>query len=380
MVTGSRAEYGLLYPLIKELQDDSDIHLQLVATGMHLSPEFGYTVKEILQDGFHIDEKVEMLLSSDSAIGITKSMGLGLIGFADVWARLEPELVIVLGDRYEIMVAVQAAMMANIPVAHLHGGESTEGAVDEAIRHAITKMSHLHFVATEPYKARVLQLGESPNRVFNVGAIGLDNICRLPLLSREEFQESIDFRLGSLNLLVTYHPVTLHRWGPERLMGELLAALDQYKQATIIFTKPNSDAGGRAISAMVDNYVQQNSSRRIAFQSLGTLRYLSAIQHVDAVIGNSSSGIIEVPLFHKPTVNVGDRQKGRVTGSTVISCGDSNEEIAAAIRMSLSKSFYEQNIKQSVSVYGAGGTASKIKQIVKEVDLSKLIYKSFHNL
>lgn len=378
IVTGSRAEYGLLYPLLCEIKEDSDTTLQLVVTGTHLSPEFGMTCNEIVQDGFEVDEKVEMLLSSDSSVGVTKSMGLGLIGFADVWARLNPDIVVVLGDRFEIMVAVQAAMIARIPVAHLHGGELTEGAIDDAIRHSITKMSHLHFVSTEKYKERVIQLGEQPDRVFNVGAIGLDNIRQIEPLSRRDLEESIQFQLGELNFLVTYHPVTLHSWSSEQLMNELLKALEAFPLARIVFTKSNADSDGRVISSLIDQFVAANPQRTVAHTSLGRLRYLSALKHMDVVIGNSSSGIIEAPMFHKPTVNIGDRQKGREAGSTVITCGDSTEEIIKAIHQACSRQFYKQYVEETSSIYGDGRTAAKVKKVLKEMDLSHLLKKSFY--
>lgn len=380
VVTGSRAEYGLLYPLIKMIEHDHELLLQLVVTGMHLSPEFGYTCNEIVQDGFRVDEKVEMLLSSDTNVGITKSMGLGLIGFADVWERLKPDIVVVLGDRYEIMVAVQAAMIANIPIAHLHGGESTEGLVDEAIRHSITKMSHLHFVSNEKYRTRVMQLGEAPAWIFNVGALGLDNIRNHESVSRKEFEESIDFKLGELSFLVTYHPVTLHQWGSKRLLQELFAALDEFSEARVVFTKPNADADGRIIAQMIDEYVGRNKERMIAHTSLGKNRYLNALHHLDVVIGNSSSGIIEAPIFKKPTINIGDRQKGRASGSTVIHCSDLADDIIAAIQLALSKEFYQNNLKNAVSLYGDGHASNQIIDVIKNVNLNELLQKSFYEV
>lgn len=379
IVSGSRAEYGLLYPLLKEVKTDSELTLQLVVTGMHLSPEFGLTYQEIVNDGFEIDDRVEMLLASDTAIGITKSMGLGLIGFADVFERLKPNIVVLLGDRYEIMVAAQAAMIAKIPIAHLHGGESTEGAVDEAIRHSITKMSHLHFVSAETYRNRVIQLGEHPDRVFNVGAIGLDNIRSLDLLSREKFEASIDFKLGRVNFLVTYHPLTLSHRGSKELTQELLNALDHFKHANIIFTKPNSDADGRVIGQMIDAYTHTHSERTVTFTSLGKLRYLSALKYVDVVIGNSSSGIIEVPMFRIPTVDIGNRQKGRMKGSTVIETAEQSEAIIHSINKALDPNFLKSNVQQSNSIYGDGMTALRVKQCLKEFNLQGILYKQFYD-
>ncbi|MGO4547468.1 UDP-N-acetylglucosamine 2-epimerase [Paenibacillus sp. 2TAB23] len=380
VVTGSRAEYGLLYPLLKEIEADPDLKLQLAVTGMHLAPEFGNTYKEILDDGFHIDEKVEMLLSSDTRVGVTKSMGLGLIGFADVLNRLNPDIVVLLGDRFETMVAAQAAMIANIPIAHLHGGESTEGVVDEAIRHSITKMSHLHFVSTEKYRNRVIQLGEHPDRVYNVGAIGLDNVRQLKLLSRKEFEASIDFKLGAVNFLVTYHPLTLKQASSEELTTALLEALDYFKHANIIFTKPNADTNGRIIGHMIDDYTQKNIGRTVSFQSLGKLRYLSALQYVDVVIGNSSSGIIEVPMFKKPTIDIGNRQKGRLKGSTIIETSEQSADIIKSISQALDPLFLKSNVEEAVSLYGDGMTAKKVKHVLRHVDIDGIINKKFYEV
>lgn len=379
VVTGTRAEYGLLYWLMKEIQEDPDLELQLVVTGMHLSPEFGLTYRVIEEDGFVIDEKVEMLLSSDTPVGIATSMGLGTIGFAGAFDRLKPDIVVLLGDRFEILAAAQAALVARIPIAHLHGGETTEGAIDEAIRHSVTKMSHLHFVSTDAYRKRVIQLGEHPDRVFHVGAIGLDNIRKLPLLSREELEESIGFQLRSLNFLVTYHPVTLNRMGSEAAMRELLAALDRFPEATVIFTKPNADTDGRIISRMIDEYVQQNPERCRAYTSLGQVRYLSAVKHVDVVIGNSSSGILEVPAFKKPTVNIGDRQRGRLRPTSVIDCAETAEEIAWAIEKALSPEFRGQ-LENMTSPYGDEYVSGKAKEILKRADLQNILFKGFYDL
>ncbi|ANY66974.1 UDP-N-acetyl-D-glucosamine 2-epimerase, UDP-hydrolysing [Paenibacillus sp. BIHB 4019] len=380
VVTGSRADYGLLYPLLKEVKADNELVLKIAVTGMHLSQEYGFTFQEIEDDGFVIDEKVDMLLASDTQAGITKSMGMGLIGFADAYQRLKPDMVVVLGDRYEIMIAVQAAMMANIPIAHLHGGESTEGMVDEAIRHSISKMAHLHFASTEKYRQRIIQLGENPNRVFNVGAIGLDNIRNLDLLTKEEFEQSINFSLCAVTFLVTYHPLTLAHRSSEELTSELLAALDQFPQAGIIFTKPNSDADGRIISKMIDDYVKLNEKRCVSFDSLGKLRYLSALQHVDVVIGNSSSGIIEVPMFKKPTVDIGIRQQGRIKGTTVIQTGETREHIIQAIHQAMDRTFLQSFVEGSSSLYGNGGTAAKIKEQLKQIDLTGILNKRFYDI
>ncbi|WP_258171040.1 UDP-N-acetylglucosamine 2-epimerase [Paenibacillus sp. R14(2021)] len=379
VVTGTRAEYGLLTPLLQELNEDPDIELQLLVTGMHLSPEFGLTVRQIETDGFKIDAKVEMLLSSDTAVGITKSMGLALIGFADAMERLSPDIIVLLGDRYEIMTAAQAAMIANVPIAHLHGGESTEGAVDEAIRHSVTKMAHMHFTATEKYRQRVIQMGENPDSVHNVGAIGLDNIRKLRLLDKHELEQALDFEFGTTNLLVTYHPLTLAKQSSSELIAQLLDALDCFPDAKIIFTKPNSDMDGRVIGAMMDEYAACHPERVKCFTSLGQLRYLSALGHVSAVIGNSSSGIFEAPMFHIPTVNIGNRQGGRMKGPSVIDCGTSSTDIVRAINYALTPSFQE-SLRSMSSIYGDGNTAPKIKAVLKHISLEGVLYKSFYEI
>lgn len=380
IVTGSRAEYGIMYYLLKEIEQDPELELQLIVTGTHLSPEFGLTYQEIENDGFRIDVKLEMLLSSDSSIGVTKSMGLGLIGFADALHQLSPDIIVVLGDRYEIMVAAQAAMMFNIPIAHLHGGEKTEGANDESIRHAITKMAHIHFVATEGYRNRVIQLGEQPDRVFQVGALGLDNIVREPLMTREDFEKSIDFKLGRTNLIITYHPVTLANQSSEYLTQQLLAALEHFPDARMIITKPNSDRDGRVISQMLDEYAGRYPQRIKCVTSLGRVRYLSALQFVDAVIGNSSSGIIEAPMFSVPTVNIGDRQKGRDRGSSVVDCGNTADEIIKAISEALIIT-QEQHLKDaSCSIYGDGHTAGRVTNLLKTIHLDNIVQKVFYDM
>jgi UDP-hydrolysing UDP-N-acetyl-D-glucosamine 2-epimerase len=378
VVTGTRAEYGLLYWLLREIKEDPDLELQLVATGMHLSPEFGLTYRAIEEDGFAIDAKVEMLLSSDTPVGIAKSIGLGVIGFADALARLQPDILVVLGDRFEILAAAQTALIAKIPLAHIHGGESTEGLIDEAIRHAVTKMAHLHFVASEPYRNRVIQLGEDPNLVFNFGAPGLDNIKKLKLFNKKDFEQSINFKLGKINFLVTYHPVTLINDGPESSMTSLLVALTSFPNAKIIFTKPNADTQGHIIMDMIDQFVEGHRNNTIAFTSMGQIRYLSAIQHVDVVIGNSSSGLIEAPLFKKPTVNIGDRQRGRLKAKSIIGCAENTEAIIAAIEKALSPDF-QKTLPNVKSLYGHGDASSKIKEILKTINLDGIIMKTFYS-
>ncbi len=378
VVTGTRAEYGLLYWLMKEIEADPQFRLQLVVTGMHLSPEFGLTYKEIEKE-FRIDKKVEMLLSSDTAIGISKSMGLAQISFAECFDELKPDLLVVLGDRYEIFCAASAAMIARIPIAHLHGGETTEGAYDEAMRHGITKMAHLHFTAAEPYRHRVIQLGEHPTRVFNVGGMGIENIRRLPLLSKEAFEESVGFSLAPKNLLVTFHPVTLENATAEEQFGALLDALSTLEETRIIFTKANSDTDGRVINKMIDEYVAHNSDTSAGFASLGQLRYLSALQYVDGVVGNSSSGLIEAPGFGIGTINIGERQKGRLKASSVIDCAPSKESILEALNRLYSAPFRE-SLRSVENPYGDGNASIRILDILRQTDFSGLLKKSFYDL
>lgn len=378
VVTGTRAEYGLLYWLMKEIQADANLELQVVVTGMHLSPEFGLTYKEIEKE-FSINKKIEMLLSSDTPIGISKSMGLAQISFAEAYAELSPDIVVVLGDRYEIFSAVSAAMIARIPIAHIHGGEATEGLIDESIRHSITKMSHLHFAAAEEYRRRVIQLGENPMRVFNVGAIGLDNIHKLNLLSKEAFEDSIGFKLNSKNILVTFHPVTLERSTAKEQFQQLLLALDDLRDTLIILTKSNADTDGRIINAMIDSYVSANSSKAIAFTSLGQIRYLSALRYVDAVVGNSSSGLIEAPSFNIGTINIGDRQKGRIKAGSVIDCAPNRESISKAFGILYSLEF-KINLKAVKNPYGVGGASTAIFNKLATTSLDKIVFKSFFDV
>ncbi len=379
IITGTRSEYGLLYWLIKEIQEDPDLELQLIVTGMHLSPEFGLTYRQIEEDGFKIDKKIEMLLSSDTPVGISKSMGLGMIGFAEAYADLKPDIVVLLGDRFEVFSAAAAATIARIPIAHLHGGENTEGAFDEAIRHSVTKMSHLHFTATEEYKKRVIQLGEDPARVFNVGGLGIDNIKKLKLLNREEFENSINFKLGPKNLLVTFHPVTLEHATSEKQFQNLLDALDEVEDTKFIFTKPNADTEGRIIIKMIDDYVSLNNYKSVAVTSLGQLRYLSAIQFMDGVVGNSSSGLTEAPTFKIGTINIGERQRGRIKADSVIDCEPSKESILIAIRKLYSKEFQDK-LKNVKSPYGEGGATEKIKKVLKENNIADILKKEFYDI
>jgi GDP/UDP-N,N'-diacetylbacillosamine 2-epimerase (hydrolysing) len=379
VVTGARADYGLLYELMKEIKDDPDLELQLIATGMHLSLEFGLTYRKIEEDGFTINEKVEMLLSSDTPIGIANSIGLGVIGFADVFARLKPDILVVLGDRYEIFAAAQAAMAAKIPIAHIHGGETTGGAMDEAMRHAITKMSHFHFTAAEPYRQRVIQLGELPDRVLNFGAPGLDNLENTNLLDRDDFERAIEFQLGALSFLVTYHPVTLSAEGPEKPFKELLGAIDHFSEAKIILTKANADASGRIINQKIDDYAQRNPLRAKVFTSMGQLLYWSAMKNVDIVIGNSSSGLIEAPILKKTTVNIGQRQSGRLRADSVIDCEEKEQAIVSAVEKGLSPEF-KSMLKNVASPYGKGNVSLKIKDYLKKVSLQNVLMKQFYDV
>ena len=378
VVTGTRAEYGLLRWVMEGIIQSPVLELQLIATGMHLSPEFGLTINVIEDDGFHVDRKVEMLLSSDTAVGITKSMGLGIIGFADALEELKPDLMLVLGDRYEIFCAASAAMIARIPIAHLHGGETTQGAFDEAIRHSITKMSHLHFVAAEEYRERVIQLGEEPERVFNVGGLGIDSILRLPLLTREELETALDFKFHRRNLLITFHPVTLEQNTSAKQMDELLAALSQLENTGLIFTMPNADTGGRVLFRQIEDFCHSHSNAK-AHTSLGQLRYLSCIQHFDGVVGNSSSGLTEVPSFKKGTINIGDRQLGRLRATSVINCEPDRQAITAALSHLFSDEFQRQ-LPATKSPYGNGGASEAVVRILEHQPLDNLLKKRFYDL
>lgn len=378
VVTGTRAEYGLLRWVMQGIKEASDLELQVIATGMHLSPEFGLTWREIEADGFTICRKIEMLTSSDTPVGIAKAMGLGMIGFADAFAELRPDLMVVLGDRFEIFSAVAAAMTARIPVAHIHGGEATEGLIDEAIRHSITKMSHLHFVAAEEYRNRVIQLGEAPERVFLVGGLGIDNIKQLALLDRTALETSLGCSLGKKSLLVTFHPVTLENATAQDQMAELLAALSDLQETQLIFTLPNADTDGRMLIRQIEEFVACHGNAR-AYSSLGQLRYLSSIAHVDGVVGNSSSGLLEVPSFHKGTVNIGDRQRGRLQASSVLNCAPERSAIRAALNHLYSPSF-QASLAQVSNPYGGGGASDKIVEVIRDCDLNNLLKKRFYDL
>ncbi len=379
VVTGTRAEYGLLYWLMKEIEADAELELQLIVTGMHLSPEFGLTYKEIEKE-FSIDEKIDIDLSDDTPLGITNSMALMQVGTTKALSKLQPDLLVLLGDRYEIFSAASAALISTIPIVHIHGGETTEGAYDEAFRHSITKMSHLHFTATDAYKNRVIQLGEEPQRVFNVGGMGIESIKRLQLLSKEAFEESIDFKLNKKNILITFHPVTLEVATAKEQFSSLLEAIDELKETNIIFTKANSDTDGKVINQMIDEYVTHNPHKSIAFTSLGQLRYLSALQFIDAVVGNSSSGLLEAPSFKIGTINIGDRQKGRVKAQSVID--------AQATKLSITQAFdklytteFQELLGNVTNPYESQTYPSKtIVQVLKQHNIKSIMKKKFYNM
>jgi len=377
-VTGSRAESGILHWLMKAVLDHQDLEFQLIVTGMHLSPEFGLTYQEV-EKSFVIDKKVEILLSSDTAVGVSKSMGLALISFAEAFADLEPDIVVVLGDRFEVFSAAAAALISSTPLAHIHGGEVTEGAFDEALRHSITKMSHIHFTSCEPYRQRVIQLGEQPDSVFNFGAPGLDYIHRVKLLSKAELEKSLDFSLGDRNLLVTFHPVTLESDSGRAHLGELLTALKTLKGTKIIFTKSNADLGGRLLNEMIDGFVEKNREDSAVYTSLGQLRYLSLLQYVDAMVGNSSSGYIEAPSFQIGTLNIGDRQSGRVKSLSVIDSEPQSDKILAGINKLYSIEF-QKLLLEVENPYGGGGVAEKIVDKLHKYPLSSIVKKKFFDL
>jgi GDP/UDP-N,N'-diacetylbacillosamine 2-epimerase (hydrolysing) len=378
VITGSRAEYGLLRWVMQGVKDHSDLTLQIIATGMHLSKDFGLTFREIENDGFQINCKIEMLSSDDSPLGIAESMSSGLIGIAKALDKLKPNIVLVLGDRFEIFVSVTAALVAKIPVAHLHGGEVTVGAFDDAFRHGITKMSHLHFVATQEYRNRVIQLGENPNSVFLVGGLGVDSINRLKLLDRKDLEDELNIEFSENNLLITFHPATLDESSISSQMQELLNALTDLKNTTLLFTMPNADTGGQTIIKMISKFVSKNPNSH-AFKSLGQLNYFSCIAQVDGVIGNSSSGLLEVPSFKKGTINIGDRQKGRLQARSVINCEPSKHSITDAIHRLYSEEF-KDNLISTVNLYGEGGESARIVQIISTISLEQIVKKTFYDL
>lgn len=375
VVTGARSEYGLLRWVMDGVRRASDLELQVVVTGSHLSPAHGLTVNEIVQDGFEISRRVEVQLSSDTGVGMAKSMGLGLIGFADAFADLRPDVVVVLGDRYELLAVASAALACKIPLAHLHGGELTEGAIDEAIRHAVTKLSLLHFVAAAEYGERVMAMGEEPERVFVVGGLGVDNILRLPVLTRAELEASMDFRFGARNLLVTFHPETLSPRSPEQQVAGLLEALRSFPDIHLVFTLPNADAGGHVIRAQIERFVSERSNACV-HASLGQKRYLSCLRVVDGVVGNSSSALLEAPTLKKGAINIGERQAGRLRAESVLDCANNPEAIRLAISQLYTPQF-EAKVAGAVNPYGDGGASERVVEVLRSWDFDRGIRKRF---
>lgn len=379
VITATRAEYGLLSNLMQEIKNDPQLELQIIATGMHLSPEFGLTYKQIEADGFKINKKIEMLLSSDTPSAISKTMGLTQIGFADAFEELKPDIILILGDRYEMLAIASTATIFTIPIAHISGGETTEGAIDEAIRHSITKMSHLHFTATEKFRQRVIQLGENPTTVHNVGDINIDAIKKIKLLKKEELEKTINFKFSSKNIMITFHPSTLENLSSSQQIKELLDALGEFKDVNLIFTMPNSDTDGRIIIQMINDFVKDHKHKAVVFESLGQLKYLSTLKYVDMVVGNSSSGIVEAPNFKIPTINIGDRQKGRLQAKSTINCKPKKEEIINAIKKGYSKEF-QKLLKNFTNPYDGENVSYKIKEIIKNTDFTNMLKKKFYDI
>ena len=376
VLTATRAEYGLLRPVIQAL-NSKNIEVRLLVTGMHLSPAFGMTVSEINNDGFIPDVEIPILLDSDSPVGISKTMALALGGFADYFSRRRPDALLVLGDRYETLAVCCAALNEQIPIFHMYGGETTEGAIDEAVRHSITKMAYLHFTSTEAYRRRVIQLGEDPNRVFNVGAIGIENALNLSLLTHEELEESLGIEIPIPYAVMTYHPVTLDNSDPTNKLREVLKVRVAHPEITLIGTKANADAGGRAINEMLEEFAQYNNSFML-FESLGSLRYLSALSNAAFVLGNSSSGLLEAPAFYIPTINIGDRQRGRVLPESIINCEENAEAINKAIEQAMDSEF-RNRLHGMQNPYGQGDSSRQIVNVVVDalkhpIDLKKKFY------
>jgi len=378
VITGTRADYGLLSGIMYAIKSSDEFELQIIASCMHLSEDFGLTYKEIERDGYIINEKIDMLLPGNSTLSVSKSIGKGVIAFADAYERLKPDLIIILGDRFEALSAAQTAMIANIPIAHIHGGEVTEGAIDESIRHAITKMSNLHFVSTLEFKKRVIQLGEQPDRIVVSGAPGLDNIKNMQKISKKKCENILNYKFLKRNFLITYHPETIQS-SAEVCIDNLLIALNHFPDAGIIFTGPNADVGGNLIMEKLKNYASENSPRVTFFNSLGYDKYLKTLQHIDCVIGNSSSGLIEAPSFKIPTINIGDRQKGRIRASSVIDCDETVDGIIAGIREGLSDTF-KYKLRHNINPYGDGNAAKIIMQTIKEIKFNKLLRKPFYDI
>lgn len=377
--TGTRAEYSLLYWLLKFLQQDENINLQLFVGGTHLSHEFGHTIDQIITDGFSVTQQLDFLVPSDTLNAVSRSLALAISTTADAIVKHSPDTIVLLGDRYEALGVAQAAMINQVPIVHIHGGEITEGAYDDAIRHAITKLSHIHFTATEPYRKRVIQLGESPKHVFNVGAPGLDSIKKIKLLSRDELNDHFSGKLTKPYFLVTYHPVTLSRNGAIEGLKNLLLAIECFTSFQVIITYPNADSFGYEIIEHLKIYAEQHQEQILLVKNLGALRYLSAMKHAEAVVGNTSSGIIEAPSLNVPTVNIGDRQKGRIASESVIHCGDGIDDITVGIRKAISPDF-KKSIQLMENPYGNGDSSQAIYKILKTIELDGLIQKTFFNL
>ena len=381
VVTGTRAEYGLLSRLMRMIKDSQETQLQLIVTNMHLSSKYGNTYKEIENDGFTIDRKVPIIdeNSNNDSLSTVREMSQGLKGYAEAYQELKPDLLLILGDRYEMLAAATAALIMRIPIAHISGGAISEGAFDDAIRHSITKMSQLHFTEAEDYRRRVIQLGEQPDRVFNVGALGVENIKKLPLMSEEEIEADIKFKIDKKTILVTYHPVTLGNHTVEQDITEFMNALCQRPDIRVIFTMPNSDTGSQAIVEAINGFVAKNQERSVAYKSLGVLRYLSVMKEVGAVVGNSSSGLVEVPSFGIPTLNIGDRQKGRLAAESVLNCDTDCESILAGLARVLSPEFIEVASK-SQNPYDKEGTAKSIFDVISTYPLKELNQKHFYDI
>lgn len=379
VVTGTRAEYGLLSRLMRLIEESTDCQLQVIATNMHLLPEYGNTYREIEQDGFRMAAKVPMKKPTDDAFGVITSMAEEMNGMNEALRRLSPDMVLILGDRYEMLVVAIVAMLQRIPIAHLHGGEISEGAVDDSIRHSITKMSSLHFTSTKEYRKRVIQLGEQPERVFYVGSLGVENLKLIPLMSKQDLEDSLNFTFDGNTILVTYHPVTLGNRSPKDEISDFLLALDAFPALKVLFTMPNSDQGGEVIRQAIEDYCSRNSERCRCYSSLGLRRYLSVLRYVAAVAGNSSSGLLEVPSAHIPTLNIGERQKGRMHGESVFDCGSDTNSIIAGLNTVLSDEFREIAYK-AVNPYEKKDTAQSVFDIISTYPLDKLHQKSFFNL
>jgi len=378
IITGSRAEYGLLRRLIFKIKSNKKLHLDIVVTGMHLSKKFGFTYKDIIRDGFKIRDKVNLDLRSDSIESAINSINMGTKGFTKVYKKIKPDIILVVGDRYEIFSAAVAAVFSRIPVAHLHGGELTEGAIDETLRHSITKMSHIHFVASKEYKKRVIQLGENPNRVFNVGGLGVDNIKYLKLLKKNELEKALKLNIKKKNILITFHPETLSKFKDKTQFNEVLKALKKIKNTNLVFTMPNSDLGNTIIFKMIKSFVKKNKNSYF-FISMGQLRFLSCLKYFDGIIGNSSSGLLEMPSFKKGTVDIGDRQRGRLKAKSIISVNAKKNDIIRGINKLYSKKF-QNKLKKTKNPYGDGGASDKIIKVLERLKLNNILKKKFFSI